>query len=232
MQFELAEEVLQERFKSTKLAYPNVYVGTSFSIRLDSIQGQNMLKIAMDAVQPKVLILDPLYKIMDGDENEGVDMKVIVNFLDEKVIEAYDCSVLLIHHAGKDMTKRGRGSTVLEGWVDSLIEMKRKSGDHTKLTATLTPKMLRHSELPPEPITVELTNGEFKLSVNPEDTVYDLVYKYLKRNKNGDHTPENIMEEIPRGSGTAVHEALNQLVEEGYLEKVRKGHYKWKATED
>lgn len=228
IQFELAEEVLLRRMLQVKKPYRNCFIGTSFSMQIDLPGGQEQLIRAMDAVKPGVLILDPLYKTMAGDENESSDMKSVTGFLD-RVIEQYNCSVLVIHHAGKNVAQRGRGSSVLEGWVDSLIEMRRTGGDSERLTITLTPKMLRHAEIPPEPITARLSDTlEFETSSTPA-TVYQQIYTYFSTHKQDILTPEFIAEQLDGGSNTSIHEALSRLVEEGFIEREKKGHYRWKG---
>jgi len=118
LQFELGIEILQGRMKDTGQIYDNVYVGTTFAMKLDTSAGQNLLLKAMDGVKPDVLIVDPFYKIIQGDENEAHDVRVITDFLDD-VLEAYKCSVLILHHTGKDISKGGRGSRVLQDRVSS-----------------------------------------------------------------------------------------------------------------
>src|SRR3989304_446038 len=104
VQFELGEEILQGRLLETKKSYDNVYVGTTFSMKLDSTAGQERLCRALEAVMPAVLIVDPWYKAISGDENEATDVMSILDFLDT-IIEGFDCSLFLIHHSGKDTSK-------------------------------------------------------------------------------------------------------------------------------
>jgi len=233
IQFELGEEILQARLKQTGQGYPNVWVGTTFSLKLDTPAGQQQLLKALDAVLPNVLILDPWYKGILGDENEGVEMRRTFDFLDS-IIEGYNCSILLIHHAGKDLTKRGRGSSVLEDWVDSYIEMKRASKAGENLRVKLRPIFLRHAPLPDEALEIELgTDFEFHLS-KKDPKVKDAVAEFIK-GKLGTPmptvSPMQILEE-DIGSNTSVYEALKELREEEKIEQVGRGRYQWRGNKE
>jgi len=228
VQFELGQEILQSRLKITGKGYRNVYVGTTFSMKIDTEGGQRLLRKAMDAIRPDVLILDPLVKLINGDENETKDMSKVVDILDT-FIEAYDCSILIIHHPGKDISRGGRGSSVLDGWVDSYIEMKRTSKQGEPLKAKLNPKLLRHAPLPDEPIAIAMQNFEF-ISEDTAPTVKAEVEAFVKSRwaVAGDTASPAQILGAGIGSNTSVANALRQLVEEDKIEQVKRGEYKWK----
>jgi RecA-family ATPase len=212
IQLELGEEVLQKRMMQTGQEYENVWVGTTFTMKLDTPPlrgpngtelrgGQKLLVDAMEAVQPNVLIIDPWYKAITGDENESHDVMPILDFLDS-VIEGFNCSILLIHHAGKDISKRGRGSSVLEDWVDSYLQLKKISKDPEQLKVQLKPIFLRHAASE-EPIEAVLTDKlEFEV-LGAEKTVKQQVAEFV----------------------LAKGKALKQLAEEGVIKKAEYGHY-------
>lgn len=225
IQFELGEEILQYRMKEeTKKDYENVFVGTTFSMKLDTIQGQEYLWKAMKAVEPNVLILDPKIKMISGDENESHDMQKVCDFLDS-VIEGFACSVVVIDHAGKDSARRGRGSSVWEGWADSYLKMVRTSKKGEPLRVKITPEFLRHASLPPDPIEAEL-GGDFEFFVMTKGkSVRDLVVEFVFNAKEAVSPAQLFAAGI--GSNTSVYEALGKLVEEGKVEKEERGKYKW-----
>jgi predicted ATP-dependent serine protease len=222
IQFELGESVLRKRMADTHLTYENVYVGTSFTLKLDSETGQSQLHRAMEAVQPDVLILDPWYKAIKGDENEGVDVRPILDFLDA-VIEAYHCAVVIVHHAGKDLSRRGRGSSVIEDWVDSYVKMYSTSKKGEPLRVKIQPDFLRHAPIPEEPIVAEL-GPDFEFHEVNVPTIKDLVTSFI--HKSGTTSPARIFE-AGIGSNKSVYQALKSLVEEGKVEKAGRGEYKW-----
>lgn len=226
VQFELGEEILQYRMREdTKKDYTNVFVGTTFSMKLDTKGGQEQLWTALEAVEPNVLILDPKIKMISGDENESTDMRVVCDFLDS-VIEGFDCSVFIIDHAGKDASKKSRGSSIWEGWVDSYIELKKVSKKGEPLRIKLQPISLRHSSLPPEPIEAVLGDDfEFRV-VSGAKTVKQQVEDFVRDATFGEVTPAMVFAK-KIGTNTSVYGALRELVAEGKVEKLGKGVYRW-----
>jgi len=224
IQFELGEEVLQARLKQTGKEYENVFVGTTFSMKLDSSPGQGQLWKALSAVEPDVLIIDPWYKTILGDENESTDVRKILDFLDT-VIEGFKCSIFIIHHAGKDITKRGRGSSVLEDWVDSYLQMQQTSKAGERLKAKIKPIFLRHAQLPPEPIEVELGDDfEFHL-LDSALTIKQQVAEFIENREESVTSAEIFDAGI--GSNASVYKAISSLVKEGKVVKEKQGRYKF-----
>ena len=223
-QFELGEEILQYRMKEeTKQDYSNVWVGTDFSLKLDTPYGQEKLWRGLEGVEPQVLILDPKIKMITGDENESHEMQKVCDFLDS-VIEGFGCSILIIDHAGKDTSKRGRGSGIWEGWVDSYLEMKRTSKAGEPLKVRIRPIFLRHASLPPDPIEAVLGDDfEFHLT-NSAPTVKQQVEERIRDHKT--LTPKDLFD-AQIGSNTSVYDALKELVKEGKVSKEGRGRYRW-----
>lgn len=227
IQFELGEEILQGRLKQTGKDYESVFVGTTFSMKLDTKGGQGQLWRAMEAVEPNVLILDPKRKMIMGDENESSEMNPICDFLDS-VIEGFNCSILVVDHAGKDLSKRGRGSSIWEDWVDSYLQMQRTSLPKDRLKVKIKPIFLRHAQLPPEPIEAELGDDfEFHM-IKGVLTVKQQVFEFVKAHPEEEITPAQMFAQ-KIGSNTSVYSALGELAEEGKISKVGRGRYKWKG---
>lgn len=221
IQFELGEEVLQERLLNTGQLYDNFFVGTSFDIKLDTTAGQKRIHKAIDVVEPDLLIIDPLYKGMSGDENEKQDMMGVLDFLDE-LIDAYRCSIFMVHHSGKDLTKRGRGSTALEDWVDSYLSMRATNKKGEPLKIKLDTTYLRHAPPWEEPIMAELRDFEF-VPVAGAQTVKQKVLNFIIGQRRVVKTKEIFDKHL--GGNTSVYEALDELITEGKLFKMRQGEY-------
>uniref|UniRef100_A0A6H1ZS26 Putative ATPase domain containing protein n=1 Tax=viral metagenome TaxID=1070528 RepID=A0A6H1ZS26_9ZZZZ len=225
IQFELGEEILQGRLKATGKEYENVWVGTTFSLKLDTTEGKKRLRTAMEAVEPNVLILDPLYKAIIGEENDSHDIREVLDFLDE-IIEMFNCSIFLIHHAGYDISKRARGSTVFEDWVDSYIQMRRTSKKGEILKVKIEPIFLRHAPLPEEPILAELGEDFEFHTIGGEPTVKERVAEFIRVTR-AEVTPKQLFAQ-GIGSNTSVYESLGELEKEGKVEKVGRGLYCWR----
>lgn len=224
MQFELGPKILQDRLRKTGASYENVYVGTSFSMMVDEEPGQKMLRAEIEAVTPNVLILDPLYKCMAGDENEGMDMKAVCNFLDT-LIEDYSLSILLMHHTGKDTSRGGRGSSVLEGWVDSYIYMQGVETEKGVVRANLKPKRLRHAPTPDDPLPLVLgSNFEFDIGEKVVP-VFDKVCEFAK--EMGTFTFQDVID-AGLASRKYAYSVRAKLLESGQIKaSPEKGMYEW-----
>jgi len=80
----------------------------------------------LGGINPKLIVIDTLARSFKGDENSAVDMNIFVRNVDTLRHE-FDCTVLAVHHSGKDSDRGMRGSSVLRGAVDTELEIKRKS---------------------------------------------------------------------------------------------------------
>lgn len=76
--------------------------------------------------QPKLIVLDTLTKSMAGlNENDAKDAGRFIQFCDS-LVEEFECSVMVIHHSGKDADKGARGSSAFHAGFDTVIEVKAK----------------------------------------------------------------------------------------------------------
>jgi len=75
---------------------------------------------------PCLFVVDTLARSFGGaDENSATDMGVFVRNCDI-LREQFDCTVLAVHHSGKDVEKGLRGSSALLGAVDTSVALGRK----------------------------------------------------------------------------------------------------------
>lgn len=75
------------------------------------------------AFRPKLLVFDTVAHAMAGlDENAQKDSGLFVARCNQ-MARALDCSVVLVHHTGKDQARGARGSTVLPGACDTIFEV-------------------------------------------------------------------------------------------------------------
>ena len=224
LQFELGEEVFQGRIRTTGKPYENVYLGTSFAMKLDTQAGQDQFERAITAIEPDVVILDPLYKLFKGDENDTQDFIRVTDFLD-KMIAENKLSLVVMHHTGKDLSKGARGSSVLEGWVDSSIELKRTTLIREPLEIRLTPKLLRHAEITDEPIEAKLTKNCTFETTPPKLSIRGLVEDYFETHPKQTITIAELVD-AGLGSRKAISNARQELSEEGVVMQVGYGKYR------
>ena len=75
-------------------------------------------------VKPKIIVVDTLHRFLSGDENSSVDTKSMLDAC-AKVMQRYECSVLLVHHTGvnEEAQHRARGSSAWRGALDIEISI-------------------------------------------------------------------------------------------------------------
>jgi hypothetical protein len=108
---------------------------------LDDAQDQRELASIIEELRPAIVMLDPLDSCFLGDENSARDTKHVRLALNA-MIDAYECTFIIIHHASKGVQgakKLPRGSTAWYGWADSVILCEKK---HIKLGLPTKQKFL------------------------------------------------------------------------------------------
>ncbi|MBV8330779.1 MAG: AAA family ATPase, partial [Verrucomicrobia bacterium] len=100
-----------------------VEVITAPTLRLDAPKDRERLSNTVQALQPCLLILDPLIRLHRLDENDASQIAALLSYL-RQLQRAFHVAVLVVHHARKDAnaTRPGqalRGSSELHGWGDS-----------------------------------------------------------------------------------------------------------------
>ena len=101
---------------------------------------------AIAHLQPKVVVIDTLARgLLGGDENSAQDMGRAINSLD-RIRDELGCSLVVVHHTGKDRSRNERGSSALRGALDAMLAASAEDG---KLTIAVD--AARDFE-PPEPL--------------------------------------------------------------------------------
>ena len=74
--------------------------------------------------KPSIIIIDTLSKSMAGmNENDAQDANKFIKFCDS-LVEEFGCTIIAIHHTGKDADRGARGSSAFLGGFDTMIEVK------------------------------------------------------------------------------------------------------------
>jgi hypothetical protein len=115
-----------------------LFVVTAPRVRLDVEDDRTRLSNTIEALKPRLLVLDPFVRLHSGDENVVAEVAPVLDFL-RGLQRRFGCSVLLVHHARKNVGGlRGgqalRGSSELFAWTDSNLSLRRK-GDQLLLSA-------------------------------------------------------------------------------------------------
>jgi len=98
-------------------AIPRAQVGEETAELLEQIK--------LKSIQPALVILDTATRALRGlDENSAKDMGLF-SAMCEHIQNELNCTVLTIRHMGKDNSRGGRGSNVIDGDFDTIIDIER-----------------------------------------------------------------------------------------------------------
>jgi hypothetical protein len=110
----------------------------NFGFDLGLNDHRDMLEAEVAELRPKLLVLDPLYLILGGsDENKTAELRPFLKWLLQLRYQ-YDTAIMVVHHfrkqqQGGNVVRAGQrilGSTTLHGWVDSALYL--ESRDETR----------------------------------------------------------------------------------------------------
>ena len=121
----------------------DLIVGFPNYLPINSEDGFHFLYNFVKEVNPDVLILDPLIKFHDVDENSASQMSDVLGKI-RTIMAELKLSVILVHHTGKVASRGGRGSSVIVGDYDSCIEIGKSDNGNGSLKFDM-----RHVETPP-----------------------------------------------------------------------------------
>jgi len=143
---------LHHRVELDRLA---LWVITADSLRLDRSDDREKLEATVARFQPRLLVLDPLVRLHQLDENASGPMAALLGFF-RSLQRKTGAAIALIHHTRKNPAVAGyslRGSSDFYAWTDSFLQLQRRRGQLT-LTA-------EHRSAPPfGPVAIELAQQE------------------------------------------------------------------------
>lgn len=99
-----------------------VFVPATFNL-LEEGEADEVIQIARDDLgqRPSLLVIDTLARNFGGgNENATQDMNRFITSLD-RIKAELGCTVLVVHHTGKDAAKKERGNSALRGASDTMI---------------------------------------------------------------------------------------------------------------
>jgi hypothetical protein len=110
----------------------DLWVITTPVIRLDQEKDRLRLRQTVKQLQPRLLILDPLVRLHNVDENVASAIVPMLAFL-RGLQRQFACAVALVHHArkGGNALRAGqalRGSSEIHAWGDSNLYLRRQKG--------------------------------------------------------------------------------------------------------
>lgn len=143
---------------------------TDSGFKLDNHTTYKTLQTRLTSLKPKVLILDPWYKMLSREDNQHYSLS---QDLMDALIKDFSLSIIMIHHdvvpqydykAGKHIEFfHPRGPRTVEGWFDSIIEIGGDIGTDERVLKF----ELRHGQYLPIPIPIKLNRNKLWLERVP-----------------------------------------------------------------
>jgi len=142
--------------RGLSLSSLDLHVVTAPSFRLDLERDRHALDHTLQALRPKLLVLDPLVRIHSLDENSASDISGLLGFLRE-LNRRHQLAIVLVHHMAKrsrrDLGQALRGSSDLHAWYDSACYLVRRPDQRLRLSVD-------HRAAPaPQPLLLRLAGG-------------------------------------------------------------------------
>ena len=148
----------------TKLTrHAKMWIWTEPSLKLDMEIGFTKLDDMLTKYKPKVLIIDPVYKVVSGDLLSTQHIQKFVDWVDI-LVDRHQLSVILVHHTRKGAYEEWGsddmlGSVIFSAWADTIMKVERRH--NTEIVVRFD--VVRHAteELPPRIYDVDLNTLSF-----------------------------------------------------------------------
>ena len=161
LQSEIPRRLLRRRlvkFIAGNDLYPrDLMICSERFLKLNDPRGEGALKV--DALirdyKPEVVIIDPLYKFLQGDPSSAVDVNNWIEVV-ERIQARNHCAIVIIAHTRKrHFDEEGRsirgpqelmGSSNFPNWIDGMVEVFRQ--EHSTVELKFTDMRHAEEELP------------------------------------------------------------------------------------
>jgi hypothetical protein len=167
----------------------------NFGYNLDLEEHRDMLEAEVEEHQPRLIVLDPMYLILNADENSSTSLRPFLRWLLD-LRYRYNTAIVVIHHNRKAPTQKGAyvpragqrvmGSAMLHGWVDSAIYLSHVADDREGwVTVGLDREFRSMAPRPtmtlglklgePDRLDTEVEWGSISTVVTLEDRIFEAV---------------------------------------------------------
>lgn len=215
-----------------------LWVITADSLRLDRTDDSSRLQATVAQYQPRLLILDPLIRLHQQDENASGPMAALLGFF-RSLQRKSRAAIAIVHHSRKNPSRGGsgyslRGSSDFYAWADVFLQLQRRQG-HLTLTA-------EHRSAPSfGPVGIELVHpdgGHPHLQLvscnsvpDPDSTTSNpmqpnaLCERILELlSASNESLPVAKLRSVLRVRNQRLIEALRQLTDQGKIRRLESGY--------
>lgn len=131
-------ERVEKYTRATKSGYvpQELYFVTEHYLRLDKEHSMRELRLMLTVLKPKVLILDPFYRMFSGDISDNFQVQNALDKIDEITLGDKDLAVVLVGHTRKldndpekiayrDWGQELIGGSYIMNWCDTAIAVEQ-----------------------------------------------------------------------------------------------------------
>ena len=147
LQLEIPLPLMQKRILQTSVLTTKqpLHIWTEHFLKLDNPAGLTVLREKLTQLNPAVLIVDPVYKVVGGDLLNTQHIQQLVDHID-MLIGDFNIAVVMVHHTRKGVFEDWGsddmlGSVIFSAWADSVIKIER---DNSRITVKF--EVMRHAE--------------------------------------------------------------------------------------
>ena len=150
------------------------------TITLDDPSSVDKLQKVLDhrfgTKKPDIIAVDTMNLFMRGDENATQSATAFVQAL-KSISAENNCTILLVHHTGVADERRGRGSTVFKGSLDTELRLSRDKDNPDIMLFDQTKNRL--GRLMDEPIAFRLEEHETSFEYGSGERVTSCILKRI-----------------------------------------------------
>jgi RecA-family ATPase len=161
---------LEMRYTTLKREPPEnfTFVSKEKNMLVDTSSGIHNLARYIEKSEAKVVILDPISRLMMGEENDSNAVGALFRRLDDLIVDFKELSIVMIHHHRKPSTDDNydplsaynfRGSSRFFDAPDSIISLMQTTPSAGEWARLKTGWQLRQSAPPEEEITLSVLPG-------------------------------------------------------------------------
>ena len=187
-------------FRGVDFKKLNLWLIESYALHLDMKEDMDALDNTLSELKPRLLVLDPLIRLHNVDENSATEIAKVLSFL-RNLQRKHSVAVILVHHARKNASGDPglglRGSTEIRAWADSILYLRRNKSLELSVEhrAAPAPEPFKLSLAIDDETSVHLSIGESSVKdVKPD--LKEQILEVLKKHSKSSLSREFIRREI------------------------------------
>ncbi|VTU25282.1 hypothetical protein H4CHR_01563 [Variovorax sp. PBS-H4] len=84
--------------------------------------------VEAEAIKPGDIVIDTMSQTFSGEENSAKEVAEFFRRISTELRQAFECTVLIVHHSGHNATERARGSSAMLANLDFQFSVQREDG--------------------------------------------------------------------------------------------------------